>query len=121
MKCNVSAMWMWWSCNEYFYIFVAYLCDLWQNNGVEMNKIYCYTKCGSGGLEMKQKCEILSILMVKMISQQCCAVYSSYIWSICEINVFIMKCLILTCVFCLLTSFLSSCWCSTCPLMFVLA
>ena len=37
---------MWW------WIFFTYLCNLWQKNGMVMNKIYCYNKCSSGGLEI---------------------------------------------------------------------
>ena len=50
MKCSASAMWMWWSCNEYVYNICSII---GAKNGIEINKIYCYNVHSGGGLVMK--------------------------------------------------------------------
>ena len=47
MKCSASVIWMWWSCNEYF-LHICVFCS--NKNGTEINKVYLYNKCSSGGL-----------------------------------------------------------------------
>ena len=65
MKCSASAMWMWWSCNEYVYNICLIISA---KNGNENNKI-CYTvKCGGNGLVMSKICKILIVLVLKMIN-----------------------------------------------------
>ena len=62
MKCTVSVMWMWWSCNEYVYN----ICSIMgAKNGMEINKIY-FTMCS--GLVMNKMCKNPSNLTVKMIN-----------------------------------------------------
>ena len=51
------------------FFFLQYLCDLQQENGMVMYKIYCYNKCSSGGLEIITIiCKNSSILMVTMMN-----------------------------------------------------
>ena len=49
MKCSASAMWMWWSCNEYVYN-ICLIISVKNGNGI--NKIYCAVKRGGNGLVM---------------------------------------------------------------------
>ena len=49
IKCSASAMWMWWSCNEYVYNICSIISA---KNGFEINKIYSTVKCSGDGLVM---------------------------------------------------------------------
>ena len=63
-----------------FYNIVTYLCDLQQLNGVGINKIYCYNKCGGG----EQNMQNLSVLMVKNDKLTSIMLFnSSYVYSPC--------------------------------------
>ena len=37
---------------------LQYLCDLWQKNGMVMDKIYCCNKCSGGGLVITKYAKI---------------------------------------------------------------
>ena len=49
IKCTVTVMQLWWSCDEYV---LQYLCSKSAKNGNENIKIYSKVKCGGGGLVM---------------------------------------------------------------------
>ena len=62
MKCSVSAMWMWWSCNEYFF---TYLYDLLQKYGTEINKINLHNEMWWWWSWNNKICKNLSVLILK--------------------------------------------------------
>ena len=59
-KCSVSAMWMWWSCDEYVYNICLIISA---KNGNETNEIYYMVKCCSNGLVMTKHAKFFIVLM----------------------------------------------------------
>ena len=60
MKCSASAMWMWWSCDEYVYNICSIISA---KNGNRNIKIYCTLKCSGDGLVMIKICKVLHFNM----------------------------------------------------------
>ena len=87
IECSASAMWIWWSCNEYV---LQYLFDYRCKNGNEINKIYCTVKHGSNGLVMKQKCAKIQVFNSKKGKLNGIMLFnSSCILSVCKIEMFL--------------------------------